>query len=147
MNKGHFIQELRRRANNSLLFLTRNKYQARKFNIHPMCWQVWCKAINGAPYVVLPICSDAGGRRDPADMDIEAVLAMSADRTHQGRGNWAIEMASAAVKSEDHKMRRKQEESVDWLRHEGRERLAHVTGNHLVIPQAGWTPDGKSLRG
>lgn len=135
MNRTSFISELKRRANNSLLFLTRNRHQAKKWKVHFMCWQVWCKSVRGDPYAVLPICSDGGIPRDPADRDIEAVLSMSADRHHSGARSWIDKMARQEIKKGEARLAKNEARAKDWMKHEGQDRVLHRTGARLLIAQ------------
>lgn len=137
MNKTTFIAELRRRANNSLLFLTRNRHQARKWNIHFQCWQVWCRSVQGEPYAVLPICAERGIPREPADRDIEMVLSMSADRLHQGAKSWIGKMANQEIRRAEDRQRKGEAQSRDWLQHEGMDRMLHRTKGRLLVAMPG----------
>ena len=134
MHTKDWIKEARRRCNPEL-FICRNKVQAKAIGVHPECLQVWDRAPNShEPYFVLAIHT-GGLPRDPSDIDIERLQAMSADRIHQGCKEHFTKILRHNEDRFERGEREYQERIGEWFGPggEGYKRASYISGNRRVV--------------
>lgn len=133
---GNFQALIQRRVNRQL-FVCRNKIQAAKLGVHPEVFQVWCRAMDGAPYFVHAIHAN-GCPRQPSEIDVVALQKMATQNVVGGTGHasWLEQMergwSGRYQTSEEAYARRVHE----WLSPGGGgyDRALHLTRNKIVVP-------------
>ncbi len=133
--QGNFEREIQRRVN-PMLFLCRNRLQARKMNAHPECWQIWCTSQRGEKYFVHIIKDMLGHPRDPSEIDAVALQKMDAAGVHGGRTSWIQDSVKDQKQHQEDRERLCDEHIQQWFAPggEGHSRLRHLVRNKLVVP-------------